>query len=63
MALNNEQNFTFYLIYFSINTLQYIWKDIVKMGLREIRCGIWTGFIWLRIQTNDFNEASGSITF
>jgi hypothetical protein len=40
MALSNEQNFIFYFIHFSINNLQYIWKDIVKMGIREIRWGI-----------------------
>jgi hypothetical protein len=25
------------------------WEDGIKMDLREIRCGVWNGFIWLRI--------------
>jgi hypothetical protein len=33
------------------------------MSLREISWGIYTGFIWLRMQTSDINEASGSIKF
>jgi len=26
------------------------WEDI-KMDLQEVRCGAWTGLIWLRIGT------------
>jgi hypothetical protein len=25
------------------------WEDRIKMDLREIGCGLWNGFIWLRI--------------
>jgi hypothetical protein len=26
-------------------------EDGIKMGLREIGCGVWSGFTWLRIGT------------
>jgi hypothetical protein len=28
-----------------------IWEDNIKMGLREVGSGAWTGSIWLRIGT------------
>jgi hypothetical protein len=28
-----------------------IWKDNIKMDLREIGFGVWIGFVWLRIET------------
>jgi hypothetical protein len=28
------------------------WEDGIKMDLREIGCGVWSGFIWLRIGTD-----------
>jgi hypothetical protein len=28
------------------------WKENIKIGLREIGCSGWTGFIWLRIRTS-----------
>jgi hypothetical protein len=31
---------------------RYRWEDIIKMDVREIGRGIWTGFIWLRIETS-----------
>jgi len=27
------------------------WEDNIKMGLLEVGCGVWTGSIWLRIET------------
>jgi len=30
-----------------------IWEDNIKMDLQEVRCGGWTGPIWLRIGTGD----------
>jgi hypothetical protein len=27
------------------------WEDNIKMDLQEVRCGAWTGLIWLRIGT------------
>jgi hypothetical protein len=27
------------------------WEDGIKMDLREIGCGVWSGFTWLRIGT------------
>jgi hypothetical protein len=27
------------------------WEDNIKMDLREMDLGMWTGFIWLRIGT------------
>jgi hypothetical protein len=27
------------------------WEDGIKMGLREIDCGVWSGYTWLRIGT------------
>jgi hypothetical protein len=27
------------------------WEDGTKMDLREIGCGVWSGFTWLRIGT------------
>jgi hypothetical protein len=27
------------------------WEDGIKMDLREIGCGVWSGFSWLRIGT------------
>jgi hypothetical protein len=27
------------------------WKDNIKMYLQEVGCGVWTGSIWLRIET------------
>jgi hypothetical protein len=27
------------------------WEDGIKMGLREINWGVWSGFTWLRIGT------------
>jgi hypothetical protein len=28
------------------------WKDNIKMDLQEIGCGVWTGFSWLRMETD-----------
>jgi hypothetical protein len=25
------------------------WEDVIRKNLREIGCGIWSGFSWLRI--------------
>jgi hypothetical protein len=30
---------------------RHIWEDNIKMDLREVRWGPWTGLIWLRIGT------------
>jgi len=27
------------------------WEDNIKMDLREVGCGVWTGSSWLRIGT------------
>ena len=27
------------------------WEDNIKMDLRVVRCGVWTGSMWLRIGT------------
>jgi hypothetical protein len=27
------------------------WEDGIKMDLREISCGVWSGFTWLRVGT------------
>jgi hypothetical protein len=27
------------------------WEDEIKMDLREVGCGVWSGFTWLRIGT------------
>jgi hypothetical protein len=27
------------------------WEDNIKMELREVGCGVWTGLSWLRIGT------------
>jgi hypothetical protein len=27
------------------------WEDGIKMDLKEIGCGVWSGFTWLRIGT------------
>ena len=27
------------------------WKDNIKKDLQEVGCGVWTGWIWLRIGT------------
>jgi hypothetical protein len=27
------------------------WEDHIKMDLQEVRCGVWTGLSWLRIET------------
>jgi hypothetical protein len=27
------------------------WEDNIKMDLQEVRCGLWTGLSWLRIET------------
>jgi len=29
------------------------WEDNIKMDLREVGCGVWTGSSWLRIGTGD----------
>jgi hypothetical protein len=29
------------------------WEDRIKMDLREIGWGVWSGFSWLRIGTGD----------
>ena len=28
-----------------------MWEDNIKMNLQEVGLGLWTGLIWLRIQT------------
>ena len=28
------------------------WEDNIKMDLREVECGAWTGLIWLRIEAD-----------
>jgi hypothetical protein len=38
-------------------------EDHIKMDLRDVGCGVWTGWSWLRIGTSTCecgNEASGS---
>jgi hypothetical protein len=27
------------------------YEDNIKMDLQEVRCGVWTGMSWLRIET------------
>jgi hypothetical protein len=27
------------------------WEDTIKADLQEVGCGVWTGLIWLRIET------------
>jgi len=27
------------------------WEDNIKMEIQEVLCGLWTGLIWLRIET------------
>jgi hypothetical protein len=27
------------------------WEDNIQMYLQEVGCGVWTGLIWLRIET------------
>jgi len=27
------------------------WKDNMTMDLQEVRCGAWTGLVWLRMGT------------
>jgi hypothetical protein len=27
------------------------WEDNIKMDLKEVRCGVWTGLSWLRLDT------------
>jgi hypothetical protein len=29
------------------------WEDNIKMGLQEVRSGVWTGLSWLRIGIGD----------
>jgi hypothetical protein len=29
------------------------WEDEIRMDLKETGWGVWSGFIWLRIGTND----------
>jgi len=31
------------------------WEDNIKMDIREVGCGVWTGSIWLRIGTGGGN--------
>jgi hypothetical protein len=28
------------------------WEDNIKMDLKEVGCGLWTGLGWFRIQTS-----------
>jgi hypothetical protein len=28
-------------------------EDNIKMDLQEVKCGVWTGLSWLRIETGD----------
>ena len=28
------------------------WEDNIKMDLQEVRCGVWTGSSWFRIETS-----------
>jgi hypothetical protein len=42
------------------------WEDNIKINLREVGCGAWTAFTWLRTGTGGglckcSNEPSGSI--
>jgi hypothetical protein len=42
------------------------WGDNIKIGRKEVGCGVWTGLSWLRIGTGtgiceSGNEPSGSI--
>jgi hypothetical protein len=32
---------------------RYMWVDNIKMVLREVGWVVWTGLIWLRIETNE----------
>jgi hypothetical protein len=27
------------------------WEDNIRMDLQEVGCGVWTGLIWVRIET------------
>jgi hypothetical protein len=27
------------------------WEDNIRMDLKEVGCGVWTGFSWLKIGT------------
>jgi len=27
------------------------WEDNIKMNLQEVKCGVWTGLSWLKIET------------
>jgi hypothetical protein len=36
-----------------LGRLRRRWEDNVKMALREVGCGAWTGLIWLRIGTGN----------
>jgi hypothetical protein len=35
----------------ALGTPRRIWEDNIKIDLREIGCGAWTGSMWLRIGT------------
>jgi hypothetical protein len=35
----------------SLGRPRHKWEDNIKMDLREVGWGAWTGFIWLRIRT------------
>jgi hypothetical protein len=34
-----------------LGRLRRRWEDVIKMDLREIGWGVWSGFSWLRIGT------------
>jgi hypothetical protein len=36
----------------SLGRLRHRWEDEIRMDLREIGCGAWSGSSWVRIGTN-----------
>jgi hypothetical protein len=36
----------------SLGRLSHRWEDGIRMDLREIGCGAWSGSSWVRIGTN-----------
>jgi hypothetical protein len=42
----------------ALGRLRYRWEDNIKIDFREMGWGIWTGFMWLRMQTSVSHEHS-----
>ena len=46
----------------SLGRPRHRWENNIKMDLKEVRCGVWTGSSWFRLGTGECgNEISGSI--